>query len=113
MDTLSVFVAFCTSKSQLSTVVCTGRQQHSRTVVKLTEESENIKRAGYPFKVNMITNTLELSTEFTRRLSTLNPDSKVHGANMGPTWVLSVPDGPHDGPMNLAIRVLLLETPFT
>ena len=31
-------------------------------------------------------------------------DSKVHGANMGPTWVLSAPDGPHVGPMNLAIR---------
>ena len=24
---------------------------------------------------------------------------------MGPTWVLSAPDGPHIGPMNLAIRV--------
>ena len=24
------------------------------------------------------------------------PDSEVHGANMGPTWVLSAPDGPHD-----------------
>ena len=37
-------------------------------------------------------------------------DSKIHGANMGPTWVLSVPDGPHVGPMNLAIRgpILLL-----
>ena len=23
---------------------------------------------------------------------------------MGPTWVLSAPDGPHIGPMNLAIR---------
>ena len=33
-----------------------------------------------------------------------NPDSKVHGANMGPTWVLSAPDGPHVGLMNLAIR---------
>ena len=32
------------------------------------------------------------------------PDSKVHGANMGPTWVLSAPDGPHVGPTNLAIR---------
>ena len=31
------------------------------------------------------------------------PDNKVHGANMGPTWVLSAPDGPHDGPMILAI----------
>ena len=33
-----------------------------------------------------------------------NPDIKVHGANMGPTWVLSAPDGPHVGPMNFAIR---------
>ena len=32
-----------------------------------------------------------------------NPDSKVHGANMGPTWILSAPDGPHVCPMNLAI----------
>ena len=32
-------------------------------------------------------------------------DSKVHGANMGPTWALSAPDGPHVGPMNLAIMV--------
>ena len=30
-----------------------------------------------------------------------HPDSKVHGTNMGPTRVLSVPDGPHVGPMNL------------
>ena len=33
------------------------------------------------------------------------PDSKVHGSNMGPTWVLSAPDGPHVGPMNLDIRL--------
>ena len=36
------------------------------------------------------------------------PDNKVHGANMGPTWVLLSPGGPHVGPMNLAIRILLL-----
>ena len=36
------------------------------------------------------------------------PDSKVHGANMGPTWVMSAPDGPHVGPMNLAIRVVFV-----
>ena len=35
------------------------------------------------------------------------PDNKVHGANMRPTWVLSAPDGPHIGPMNLAVRVLI------
>ena len=33
-----------------------------------------------------------------------HPDSKVHGANMGPTWVLSAPGRPHVGPRNLAIR---------
>ena len=32
------------------------------------------------------------------------PDSKVHRAHMGSTWVLSAPDGPHVGPMNLAIK---------
>ena len=42
------------------------------------------------------------------------PDSKVHGANMGPTWVLSARDGPHVGPMNLAIRdgIAYLSTMF-
>ena len=38
----------------------------------------------------------------------VSPDSKVHGANMGPTWVLSAPDGPHVGLMNIAIRVTKL-----
>ena len=32
-----------------------------------------------------------------------DPDNKVHGAKMGHTWVLSAPDGPHVGLMNLAI----------
>ena len=35
------------------------------------------------------------------------PDSKVHVANMGPIWILSPPDVPHVGPMNLAIRVVI------
>ena len=29
------------------------------------------------------------------------PDSKVHGANMGPIWGRQDPGGPHVGPMNL------------
>ena len=32
-----------------------------------------------------------------------NPDSKVHGANMGPIWGREDPGGPHVGPMNFAI----------
>ena len=38
------------------------------------------------------------------RICEYNPDSKVHGAIVAPTWVLSAPDGPHVGPMNLVIR---------
>ena len=38
--------------------------------------------------------------------SELYLDSKDHGANMRPTWVLSAPGGPHVGPMNLTIRVV-------
>ena len=32
-----------------------------------------------------------------------NPDSKAHGANMGPIWGRQDPGGPHVGPMNFAI----------
>ena len=32
-----------------------------------------------------------------------NPDSKIHGANMGPIWGRQDPSGPHVGPMNFAI----------
>ena len=42
----------------------------------------------------------------------MQPDSKVHVANMGPTWVLVAPGGPHVGPMNLAIRAALLYTTY-
>ena len=41
---------------------------------------------------------------FLSRFDCPNPVSKFHGANMGPIWVLSVPDGLHIGPVNLAIR---------
>ena len=36
----------------------------------------------------------------------LIPDSKVHGANMGPIWGRQDPGGPHVVPMNFAIWVL-------
>ena len=34
-----------------------------------------------------------------------SPDSKDHGANIGPTWGQQAPGGPNVGPMNLAIRI--------
>ena len=33
----------------------------------------------------------------------MSPDSKVHGANMGPNWGRHDPGGPQVGPMNFAI----------
>ena len=39
--------------------------------------------------------------------SHVSPDNKVHGANMGPTRVLSALGSPHVGPMNLVTRVFL------
>ena len=36
------------------------------------------------------------------------PDSKVHGANMGPIWGRQDPGGPHVGPMNFAVWDQLL-----
>ena len=36
------------------------------------------------------------------------PDSKIHGANMGPSWGRQDPGGPHVGPMKLAIWAVLL-----
>ena len=35
------------------------------------------------------------------------PDSKVHGAHMGPIWGRQDPGGPHVGPMNFAIWAVI------
>ena len=40
------------------------------------------------------------------------PDSKVHGANIGPIWGRQDPGGPHVGPMNFAIWVPVESHPF-
>ena len=37
------------------------------------------------------------------RILKWDPYSKVHGSNMGPTWVLSAPGGPIIGPMSFAL----------
>ena len=70
----------------------------------------------WSFDCNFVLNTKLswLGFETSWRLSGITvlddglPDSKVHGANMGPTWVLSSPGGPHVGPMNLAIWAIYL-----
>ena len=45
----------------------------------------------------------KLAIRFPYSLFIPNPDSKVHGANMGPIWGWKDPGGPHVGPMNVAI----------
>ena len=40
------------------------------------------------------------------------PDSKVHGAIMGPIWGRQDPGGPHVGPMNFVIWVVSLLWPI-
>ena len=52
----------------------------------------------------MLPKMREQGHQFDTYAYSADPDSKAHGANMGPTWVLSAPGGPHAGPMNLAIR---------
>ena len=63
---------------------------------------------SYSHMINLLAQVTLISPhgEYSISAKPFNPntDSKVHGANMGPTWVLSVRDGPHVGPMNLAIR---------
>ena len=43
-----------------------------------------------------------INTYTHKRVGEYYPDSKVDVANMGPTRVLSVPNGPYVGPMNLS-----------
>ena len=64
----------------------------------------NLKETWVPpvYSVNLVANIGD-TTHGVESIEPI-PDSQVHGANMGPTWVLSAPDGPHVGPMNLAIR---------
>ena len=50
---------------------------------------------------------VERQTDYMRCSSPAYPDSKAHGANMGPIWGRQDPGGPHVGPMNFAIWVLI------
>ena len=54
-----------------------------------------------------------LEFEFSLRLHhvQLIPDSKIHGAIMGPIWGQQDPDGPHVGPMKLAIWDMICRRP--
>ena len=50
-------------------------------------------------------NTEAVGRHITRCVYDNSPDSKLHGANMGPIWGRQDHDGAHVDPMNLAIWV--------
>ena len=54
---------------------------------------------------NDFENHLRLNSPNTRSVDDY-PESKVHGANMGPIWGRQDPGGPNVGPMNFAIWVM-------
>ena len=60
-------------------------------------------RLGKPFHEPMMTMVSKGHIVIYYHNQLLIPDSKVHGANMGPIWGRQDPGGPHVGPMNLAI----------
>ena len=60
---------------------------------------------------NCISNSL-FSCDFSHLdayATSLIPESKVHGANMGPIWGRQDPGGPHVGPVNFAIWDMSLQ----
>ena len=69
--------------------------------------SNFVKMTTFPFKCYTTCLHFEVMPIRHRIINTEFPDRRGHVANMGPTWVLSSPGGPHVGPMNLAIRVHL------
>ena len=97
-----------------------GRNYHTQNIFKENIQLQAIHHIeAMSALCNLPKNRIETSGK--RNISTgetvinplaLNPDSKIHGANMGPTWVLSAPDGPHVGPMHLAIRVVRCDGDF-
>ena len=87
------------------TVICFHKCDFIFIIQSISEEN-NLK--SHNFNTMFISMSWALSSTDTQVICLILLsnvlDSKVHGANMGPTWVLSAPDGPHAGPMNLAIR---------
>ena len=82
------------------------RLDFSDTTIELVTLHEEYFYARGGWRVFM---KLRLYTRFRVTIIGFIPDNKVHGASMGPTWVQSAPDGPHIGPMNIAIRDVIPE----
>ena len=76
-------------------------------------EKENLTYFNHSVKTCLFCITKKSHVEYYGTLSfqvSPLPDNKVHGASIGPTWVLSAPDRPHVGPMILAIRAMYVSS---
>ena len=123
-------IDYCIMFYARQTCVCFSHEKFHHSTLTLYQELMQIKNTYSHFKT-MLQSTHENYSISSKTLDHLicwrvnyflanrtsaychvsnNPDSKFHGANMGPTWVLSAPDGPHVGPMNLAIRECTLKS---
>ena len=69
-----------------------------RKLIKTNNEETSALYIIKHFAVNHF-----VTSGFTSQMASSAPDSRVHGANMWPTWVLSAPGGSHLDPMSLAI----------
>ena len=86
----------------------TGNQSINRKPRSLCYKASNITYSSVTHLFNGCSDIERNGFAYYRHhvyIETTKIDSKAHGAKMGPTWVLSAPDGPHVGPMKLAIRV--------
>ena len=116
-----ICVLFISCKIVISAVfLCTKQNLYPALVVKYASPCSTIRGAAGSWHcwLNPLAEQTELTLIYSSPLGWPHvfprpniqlftkhiPDSKVHGANMGPTWVLSVPGEHHVGPMNLAIR---------
>ena len=62
---------------------------------------------GIPRKANSKTEIWAVKFIYAGNNRDVYPDNKIHGANMEPIWGRQDPGGPHVGPMNFAIWVVL------
>ena len=97
------------SRSQKAHIFLDNNPWHCNNKLGWTEQcvqktDSDMYCMGWLFLRDMICKSPLRAQGMTPKEAGWDPDSKIHGDNMGPTWVLPVPDGPHVGPMNFAIR---------
>ena len=63
----------------------------------------DLKLSELELRLELQYRSLKWSEAYETGVKVDNPDSKVHGANMGSIWGRQDPGGPHAGPMNFAI----------